>query len=58
MEDKKTYVCTGTCQAVVSEDEYNNGLTKCGAESCTMKGQPFVEGHKSEETGQNVAEEK
>lgn len=49
----KTYVCLGTCQAVISEEEYKNGLTKCGAEVCTMKGQPFVEGKKSEETGKN-----
>ncbi len=40
---KKQYVCTGTCGAVVSEEEYNNGLTVCGAEVCTMKGQPFAE---------------
>lgn len=40
---KKTYVCNGSCGAVVSEEEYNNGLTVCGAEVCTMKGQPFVE---------------
>ncbi|HVF69207.1 MAG TPA: hypothetical protein VNA13_01435 [Xanthomonadales bacterium] len=40
---KKSYICTGTCGAVVSEEEYNNGLTVCGAEVCTMKGQPFAE---------------
>lgn len=40
---KKTYVCTGTCGAHITEEEYNNGLTVCGTEGCTMKGQPFVE---------------
>lgn len=49
----KTYVCMGTCQAVISEEQYKNGLTNCGAEVCTMKGKPFVEGKKSSETGEN-----
>jgi len=53
MENKKTYVCLGTCQAVIDEDRYNAGLTKCGTVSCTMYDQPFVEGKKSEITGEN-----
>lgn len=53
MDQQKTYVCLGTCQAVITEEQYNNGLTKCGAEVCTMKGQPFVEGKKNEATGKN-----
>lgn len=53
MDNKKTYVCTGSCQAVVTEEEYNKGLTNCGAEGCTMKGQPLVPGKKSEATGKN-----
>ncbi len=40
---KKTYMCTGTCKAIITEEEYNNGLTKCGTKECTMYGQPFVE---------------
>ncbi len=56
--DKKTYVCLGSCQAVISEEEYTNGLTTCGADVCTMKGKPFVRGKKSETTGRNVAEGK
>jgi hypothetical protein len=52
---KKTYVCMGSCQAVISEEQYMDGLTKCGAEVCTMKGQPFFEGKRSEETGKNEA---
>jgi hypothetical protein len=55
MDTPKTYVCMGTCQAVITDEEYKNGLTKCGAEVCTMKGQPFVEGKKSEATGKNEA---
>lgn len=51
--NQKTYVCLGTCQAVITEEQYKNGLTKCGADVCTMKGQPFVEGKKSEVTGKN-----
>ncbi len=57
MENNKTYVCLGTCQAVVSEEKYNNGLTKCGAEVCTMKGEPFAEGKKNETTGKNEKSE-
>ena len=55
MDSQKTYVCLGTCQAVITEEQYNNGLTKCGADVCTMKGQQFVEGKKSETTGKNEA---
>lgn len=53
MDNPKTHVCLGTCQAVISDEEYKNGLTKCGAKECTMHGQPFVEGKKSEVTGKN-----
>lgn len=57
MEDKKkTYVCLGTCQAVVSEEEYKAGLTNCGAEGCSLKGHALVPGKKSEETGKNEEE--
>lgn len=50
-----TWVCMGTCQAVISEEDHKNGLVNCGAEVCTMKGQPFVKGHKSDVTGKNEA---
>jgi len=56
-DDQKTYVCLGTCQAVITEEQYKNGLTQCGAESCTLKGHPFVEGKKNPETGKNEATE-
>lgn len=54
---QKTYVCMGSCQAVVSEEQYKNGLTACGAEGCTMHGKPLVVGKKSQTTGQNQEEE-
>lgn len=40
---QKKYMCTGTCKAVITQEQYDNGLTKCGTKSCTMYGQPFVE---------------
>ena len=47
----ETYVCLGTCQAVIDKDAFDKGLTKCGAESCDMYQKPFVKGHKDEATG-------
>ena len=56
MDTQKTYVCLGTCQAVISEEEYKKGLTTCGSAECTMHGKPFVPGKKSPETGKNEPE--
>jgi hypothetical protein len=39
--NKVIYVCPGTCKAEVSEEQYKAGLTKCGAEECTLKGHEF-----------------
>lgn len=36
------YMCTGTCKAVITKEQYDNGLTTCGTKECTMYGQPFV----------------
>jgi hypothetical protein len=55
MDTKKTYVCLGTCQAVISEEQYNEGLTKCGAKGCSLEGHTFVPGKKNEVTGKNEA---
>ncbi|HWY79413.1 MAG TPA: hypothetical protein VNW29_03580 [Candidatus Sulfotelmatobacter sp.] len=55
MDDKKTYICLGTCQAVITEEQYKNGLTKCGAQGCSLEGHPFVPGKKNSETGKNEA---
>lgn len=35
------YICTGTCKAEISEEEYNKGLIKCGAQGCTHFGHAF-----------------
>lgn len=39
----KTYICTGSCGAHITQEEYEGGLTACGTEGCTMHGQPFTE---------------
>lgn len=44
MSVETRYFCNGTDQAVVTEEQYNQGLTKCGNESCSMYGQPFEKG--------------
>lgn len=38
---KYTYQCEGTCQAKITQKEYDEGLTKCGTKSCTFYGKPF-----------------
>ena len=35
------YVCEGTCQAQITQKQYDRGLTKCGTKSCTFYGKPF-----------------
>lgn len=49
----KTYICTGSCGAHITEEEYNKGLTACGTEGCTMHGHPFVE-ESADEHGAHV----
>lgn len=39
--DQVLYICEGTCKAEISEEEFNNGLTQCGTEGCTLKGHQF-----------------
>lgn len=51
------YFCTGTCGAVVSEEEYAKGLTVCGAESCTMHKKPFEKGLYCETCKKRIKEE-
>ncbi len=50
------HVCLGSCQAVVSEEEYKNGLTACGNETCENKGKPFAKGDKCSFCGKNYSE--
>ena len=56
-QNQKNYVCLGTCQAVITEEQYKNGLTQCGTETCTLKGHPLVPGRKNPETGKTEATE-
>lgn len=57
MNDQKTYVCLGSCQAVISEEEHEKGLVNCGAKGCTLEGHPLVPGKKDERTGKNESTE-
>lgn len=47
----KVHVCDGTCGAVISEEQFQGGLTRCGAEDCTREGQPFTEKMKCDDCG-------
>ena len=38
------YFCNGTDKAVVTEQEYEGGLTKCGNNTCTLYQHPFEKG--------------
>ena len=49
--DKKIYICTGTCRAEISKDQYDNGLVKCGTKTCDRFGQSFEEKIKCEICG-------
>ncbi len=35
------YICLGTCKAQISEEQFQQGLTACGADECTLKGHTF-----------------
>lgn len=45
------YVCTGTCKAEISEEQYKEGLVKCGADGCTLRGHEFEKRMKCTECG-------
>ena len=47
----KVHVCDGSCGAVISEAQFQGGLTQCGAEGCTRHGQPFTEKLKCDQCG-------
>lgn len=37
------YICSGSCKAVITNQQYCDGLQRCGApQGCTMKGHSFV----------------
>ncbi|MDD5110649.1 MAG: hypothetical protein PHI63_05575 [Patescibacteria group bacterium] len=37
----KVYACTGSCKAIIKVEQFEQGLTKCGAKGCTMRGHDF-----------------
>ena len=49
--DKTVYICTGTCKAEISEEQYKEGLTKCGTQGCTHFGHTFEKVLKCHECG-------
>lgn len=52
------YVCEGTCGAKISEEEYNKGLTACGADGCTLQGHAFTKMYECSECGKISREDK
>lgn len=46
--NNQKYVCLGSCQAVISQDKYDQGLKSCGNDSCELKGKSFAVGDKCE----------
>lgn len=56
MNSNKTYVCLGSCQAQISEEEYKNGLIACGNDVCENKDQLFVKGGRCATCGRNFTE--
>lgn len=49
--DKVVYICTGSCKAEVSQEDYDKGLTKCGADTCNMHNHPFKKVFKCAQCG-------
>ncbi len=42
MEKKHAYICSGTCGAVLTEEEYGRSKRICGTPGCDHEGKPFV----------------
>lgn len=55
--DDTIYICTGGCGAVISEEQYEEGLTKCGADGCTHHGVPFEKRLKCDKCGELYKED-
>ncbi len=49
--DKTVYICTGGCGAVISQEQFDGGLTACGTEGCPHKGHTFEKRMKCEKCG-------
>lgn len=54
--DKANHVCLGSCQAVIGEEKYKNGLVACGNDLCEKKGVPFVIGAKCKQCSKTYEE--
>ncbi len=39
---KIAYVCEGTCKAQITQEQFDQGIVKCGAEGCTLHGHHFI----------------
>ncbi len=50
------YFCNGTCGAVITEEQYASGLTKCGTKSCTLYQHPFEKGLYCTVEGKRITE--
>ena len=48
---EKIYICTGGCGAVITKEQFDNGLTKCGTEGCKNKGIEFEKRLKCSDCG-------
>ena len=51
------YFCNGTDKAVVTEQEYKGGLTKCGNNTCTLYQHQFEKGLYCTTEGKRITEE-
>lgn len=51
------YVCEGTCKAHISQEQYDNGLVRCGAEECTLKGHEFTKMYECQECHKELKED-
>lgn len=45
------YICKGTCQAEITQEQYDQGITQCGATECTLHGHPFTKMEKDTDSG-------
>ena len=38
------YFCNGTCGAVIAQEQFDGGLTKCGTKDCSLENHEFEKG--------------
>ena len=53
--EDQNYVCLGTCNGIVTEEQFKAGQNKCATKGCNLEGHPLVPGRKNPETGKNEA---